>query len=187
MSGMLGNGGLGTAPGLAGPLRKGAVDMVLLDASGGYEDALRSLGAFLDAHQARAVSIREVAVGLIVRAQMVGTVDDRLGGRWRSLERTFGANAIEAERRAARERRGTGHVAGPIERSLRLLGRQADDRRLGGLTIIQHHVDDGWLVWHDGKGSGSPELFSMSAGELGTLDAIIRSQVGREPMPVGEF
>ena len=160
--------------------------MVLLDASGGYEDALRSLGAFLDSHQARAVSIREVSAGLIVRAQMVASFDDRLAGRWQSLERTYSAAAIEAERRVARERRGTGHVAGPIERSLRLLGRQADDRRLRGLTIIQHHVDDGWLVWHDGKGNGSPELFSMSAGELGTLDAIVRSQVGREPLLLTE-
>ncbi len=161
--------------------------MVLLDASGGYEDALRSLAGILDAHHAPAVSIREVPAGLIVRARMVATIDDRLTGRWQSLERTFSADAIEAERGAARERRGTGHVAGPIERSLRLLGRQADDRRLCGLTIIQHHVDDGWLVWHDGKGDGDPELFSMSAADLGTLDAIVRSQVGRVPIPVGEL
>ncbi len=160
----------------------GVSDMVLLDGSGGYEDSLRSLGAFLDTHHARSVYIREVPTGLIVRARVVQDVTHRLDGDWKSLERTFSADDIEAERAAARGRRGSGHVAGPIERALRLIGHQAHDRRVAGLTIIQHHTDDGWLVWHDDHAPGRADLFSLTAAEIMTLDAVTRASVGRQPL-----
>ena len=156
------------------------------DPSDGYEDVLRSLGAVLDAHRARSVYIRDVGDGLLVRATVCESIDARIGGRWSWLDRTYTREAIAESRLDAIARRGTGHVAGPIERSLRLVGRQADMRSLRRLTLIQHHKDDGWLLWHEGDSHGNPELFSMTASELETLDAMTRSSMGREPVVVGE-
>ena len=156
------------------------------DRSQGYEDVLRSLGAVLDAHRARSVYIRDMGDGLLVRARVIESIDARLVGRWSSLDRTYTREAIAESRRAAVARRGSGHIAGPIERSLRLVGQQADMRSLRGLTLIQHHTDDGWMLWHEGDSDGDAELISMTACELDTLDAMTRSAMGRQPTMVGE-
>ena len=76
-------------------------------------------------------------------------------------------------------RRGTGYRAGPIERSLRVIGSEVDARHLTRLTLIQHHTDDGWLVWHDGPQGRQSHLLAMSNSELWTLDAKFRSRAGR--------
>jgi hypothetical protein len=148
----------------------------------GLEDTLRSLGAVLDAHRARSVYIREVEAGLLVRAQAEGTLESRIDGVAQPLERLFTTESLEEERAAAVARRGTGHVAGPIERGLRLVGHRAAESGFTGLTLIQHHTDDGWLVWHDGS-TGGPQLFSLTNSELSTLDAQFRARAGRQAPP----
>ncbi len=152
------------------------------------EDTLRSLGAVLDDHRARSVFIRELPDGLLVRATVADTLDDHLGGQWRQLERLYSNAALFQQQVDAVTRRGTGHEAGPLERSLRLIGHQVDARRLTGMTLIQHHTDDGWLIWHDQVQDGEPGMFSMTTSELWTLDAQIRAQAGRpRPAVVGEL
>ncbi len=154
----------------------------------GMQDTLRSLGAVLDAHRARSVYIREVSTGLMVRATVTTTLDERIVGAWQPLERLYSDRALFEQQLAAVARRGSGHQAGPLERALRLIGRQADERSLSGLTVIQHHTDDGWMIWHDGSRDGRPELFSMTTSELWTFDAQVRSQAGRPaPALVGEI
>jgi hypothetical protein len=152
------------------------------------QETLRSLGAVLDVHRARSVYIREVPTGLLVRATVTETLDERIVGEWQPLERLYTDRALFEQQVAAVARRGTGHQAGPLERALRLIGRHADERSLTGLTVIQHHTDDGWMIWHDGSKGGRPELFSMTNVELWTFDAQVRSQAGRPaPALVGEF
>ncbi|MCY7417844.1 MAG: hypothetical protein LH650_04995 [Chloroflexi bacterium] len=154
----------------------------------GMQDTLRSLGAVLDAHRARSVYIREVSTGLLVRATVTTTLDERIVGAWQPLERLYTDGALFEQQVAAVARRGSGHQAGPLERALRLIGRQSDERSLRGLTVIQHHTDDGWMIWHDGSRDGRPELFSMTTSELWTFDAQVRSQAGRPaPALVGEI
>ena len=143
------------------------------------QETLRSLGAVLDGHRARSVCILEVPDGLLVRAAVAETIDDRIVGIYQPLERLYPDSALFEQHVAAVARRGTGHQAGPIERSLRLIGRQVDERSLTRLTVIQHHMDAGWIVWYDGPDGSQSHLFAMSTAELLSLDTQMRGRAGR--------
>ena len=149
----------------------------------GMQETLRSLGAVLDAHRARSVCILEVPEGLLVRTAVVETLADRILAAWQPLERLYPDSALFEQQVAAVARRGTGHQAGPIERSLRLIGREVDERSLTRLTIIQHHADAGWIVWFDGPHGTQTHLFAMSTAELVSLDTKIRSRARRHAPP----
>ncbi len=144
------------------------------------EDALRSLGAVLDAHLARAILIKEVDRGFVVRAQVMPALDQRIGGAWVPLERVFTDPGLAEQRRAAVARRGSGHVAGPIERALRAVGRMADEGELTGLTLIQHASDGGWLLWHQALPDGRPQLRTLTNDALEQLTAAAPPRRGAE-------
>jgi hypothetical protein len=148
------------------------------------QETLRALGAVLDAHRARSVCILEVSSGLLVRAAVADTLGDRIGGIWQPLERLYPDSTLFEQQVAAVARRGTGHQAGPIERSLRLIGRAVDEQSLTRLTIIQHHHDAGWVVWYDGPEGTQTHLFAMSTDELATLDTQLRARSGRSRQAV---
>ncbi len=150
--------------------------MVTNARTNGMQETLRSLGAVLDAHRARKVCILEVPDGLLVRAAVAESLDDRIVGTWQPLERLYEAAALVEQHLAAVARRGSGYVAGPIERSLRIIGCQADQQHLSRLTLIQHHTDDGWMVWHDGPQGPQSHLLALSNTELWKIDADIRAR-----------
>ncbi len=129
------------------------------------QDALRALGALLDARLAEDVRITEVADGLHVRAHLVATVADRIAGRWTSSERRFSRLDLRRLQAEARRRRGQDHVPGRHERCLRMVGRAIDERGLHDLTLIQH-PGGGWLVWHTDARSARFVLTFLAEDEL---------------------
>ncbi len=129
------------------------------------QDTLRSLGAVLDAHLARGVVIAQQPDGLLVRAQVVASIGDRLDGTWSRMERRLTHLDMAQAQMAAAARRTSGLRAGPIERTLEVLGRMADERDLRGLTLIQHASGNGWLAWHAGV-DGRPSLLTFTLDEL---------------------
>jgi hypothetical protein len=129
------------------------------------QDALRSLGALLDARLAHDVRITEVVDGLHVRAQLVAGVADRIAGRWTSSERRFTRLEVRRLQDEARHRRGQDHLPGPHERCLRMVGRVIDERGLRDVTLIQH-PDGGWLVWHTESRSERYVLTFLPEDEL---------------------
>lgn len=135
------------------------------------EDTLRSLGAVLDAVHARHVLVREAPWGLMLRAQVAGSLEDRLDDRWRSIDREMTAEDLERYRREAVARRGTGHVAGTHERALRMIGRHIDDERLEAVTLIQHRTGAGWLLWHGTDLVDGPTLMVLEDDRLMIRDA----------------
>jgi hypothetical protein len=54
------------------------------------QGVLRTVGAMLDLLSARSVIIRESGEGLLVRARVAVTLDDRIAGHWTPLERALG-------------------------------------------------------------------------------------------------
>jgi hypothetical protein len=144
------------------------------------EDVLRSLGAVLDTIRARAVLIREAHWGLILRAQ-VTPVQGRPDARWSPIEREMTVQDLERYQREAVARRGSGHVAGPHERSLRMIGRYIDEEHTVGITLIQHPAEGSWLLWHGTSAIDGPTLLVLEEGELSVRDARARSmRVARE-------
>ena len=139
----------------------------------GLQDVLRSIGAVLDSNLARAVLVKEVETGLVVRARVSTTLEDRLAGASVPLERAYSKDELLEEQLAAVGRRGSGHLAGPIERAMRTIGRMADDRHLAELVIIQHDSEGAWLLWHNAVSNGKPELLAFSADELEQLDMAV--------------
>lgn len=137
------------------------------------EDVLRSVGALLDGHLARAILIKEVEHGLLLRARVAATLDQRLDGTLMPLERVFGDHDLLEQQLAAVARRGTGHLAGPIERALRTIGRMIDERELAGFLLIQHETDGAWLLWHQAITDGRAELLAFTNGELEQLDVAV--------------
>lgn len=149
------------------------------------EDPLRSLGAVLDAVHARGIIISELRDGLLVRAQVAATLRDRLDGAWRPVERFIPQDEMARYRREALARRGTGHVAGPHERSLRMIGRHIEERGLVGMTIIQHGTEGSWLLWSAGPDEASATLAVLDDHELyfrDALEAVRREAVAGRPM-----
>jgi hypothetical protein len=144
------------------------------------EDVLRSLGAVLDTIRARAVLIREAPWGLILRAQ-VTPLHGRPEARWNPIEREMTADDLARYQREAVARRGSGHVAGPHERSLRMIGRHIDEQRTIGITLIQHPAEGSWLLWHGTSTIDGPTLLVLEEGELMVRDARERGmRVARE-------
>jgi hypothetical protein len=132
---------------------------------GHLQDILRSLGAVLDAHLAREVVIAQQPDGVLVQAQVVATIADRLDGTWSRLERRLTHLDMAQAQMAAAARCIGGLDAGPMERALDALGRIADERDLRGVTIIQHASGNGWLAWHRGP-DDRPSLLAFSLDEL---------------------
>jgi hypothetical protein len=136
----------------------------------GREDVLRSLGAVFDAHEARGVLVMELVDGFLLRARVPAPPDGPFGVASMDLERVFRAEDIAREQEAALARRGSGHVAGPIERALRTIGRYADEYRLvdvsawqrGDVWLLRHRLPDGTLTIVD-LGGGELELLEWEA------------------------
>ncbi|MFN8519363.1 MAG: hypothetical protein U0667_08230 [Chloroflexota bacterium] len=145
------------------------------------EDALRSLGAVLDSVRASAVLIREAPWGLVLRARVAVALHDRPEGRWSPIEREMTAADVARYRQEAVARRGSGHVAGPHERSLRMVGRRIDDEHLAAVTLIQHPAEGSWLLWHGANPIDGPTLLVLEDDQLLVRDARERDRrVARE-------
>ena len=140
--------------------------LIAIDRSGGYEDLLRSLGAVLDELDARAVIVRDVPDGLLVRAQMPSQRLPLRAGVLEPLERLYPSPALLDAQIRAVMRRGSGHLAGPIERSLRVVGRRIDGDHLQEARAIQGVVDGEWSVWHRRVDDGRLEVLTLSSDDL---------------------
>ena len=130
------------------------------------EDSLRSLGAILDALRASSVLIRESPRVLILRAQVAVPVGDRVEGGWRSIDRMMSADDLLRYRQEAIARRGTGHLAGRYERSLRMIGRHIDEGGLEMVTLIQHRTATSWVLWHGTSLADGPTLLVLEDDQL---------------------
>jgi hypothetical protein len=137
---------------------------------GGMEDILRSLGAVLDTQMARRVEIRQRADGLAIRALAVAGIAERIEGIWSRLEQLVTHVDLAQTQVAAAARDRAGHVAGPHERALRVLGRVIDRRRLRDVTLIQHPSDAAWLLWHRTNAQAGPTLITLTQDELLAAD-----------------
>lgn len=127
----------------------------------GMQDVLRSVGAMLDLVGARLIIIREDRDTIAVRAHVAPTLNDRIEGRWSPLERALSREDLATLRAQAVARRGTGHVAGPRERSLRMVGRHIDERSLRDVHLIEYGDEDGWLLWHHDTPHQRPALILL--------------------------
>lgn len=158
--------------------------MLITDGGSGetVEDVLRALGAVLDERRAQNVVLIEVPEGLVVRARVMPTLDDRLAGSWASLEQAFGHKEILEHRMAALAKRGTGHRAGPLERNLRVLGRYIDHHDLDKVTLMEHDDGRGWLLWHRSRALGRHVLVTFDHQELDRAADV--AQTAREGVPV---
>lgn len=158
--------------------------MLISDGGSGHtvEDVLRALGAVLDERRAQGVVLIEVPEGLVVRARVSPTIDDRLNGTWVSLERAFGHKEILEQRMSSLQLRGTGHRAGPLERALRVLGRYIDVNDLYQVTLMEHDTGRGWLLWHRSRTAGRHVLVTFDHDEIER--AASSAQVAREGVPV---
>jgi hypothetical protein len=158
--------------------------VIVVDRSGGCEDLLRSLGAVLDELNARAVTVRDVPLGLLVRAQ----IPSRFLPHRESfvpLERVFTSPSIlEAQVRAVM-RRGTDHTAGPIEQSLRVVGRRIDENRLQDAIAIQGAIDGQWSVWHRRVPDGRIEVLTLTSDDLQGFGMLAPLDRGAHASPMG--
>jgi hypothetical protein len=146
------------------------------------EDVMRALGAALDERRAHHVVLIEVPDGLVVRARVMVTLDDRISGASTSLEQAFGRAQILEQRMAAFARRGTGHRAGPLERELRVLGRYIDRHGLEQVTLMEHDDGRGWLLWHRSTMAGRHVLVTFDHAELER--AASAAETTREGVPI---
>lgn len=147
---------------------------------GGMEDILRSLGTVLDTQMARAVEIRQRGDSLVVRALAVAGIAQRLDGAWTQLEQVITHVDVTQAQIASAARDRAGHVTGPHERSLRVLGRVIDRRGLREVTLIQHPSDTAWLLWHRASGDADVTLMTLTQDELVAADAaaaLVREQL----------
>jgi hypothetical protein len=146
------------------------------------EDVLRSLGAVLDERHAQGVVLIEVPEGLVVRARVIPSLDDRIDGSTVSIEQAFEHKQLLEQRMIAMAKRGTGHRAGPLERALRVLGRYIDVNDLSGITLMEHGASRGWLLWHRSRTLGRQILITFDHEEVER--AARAAQVAREGVPV---
>jgi hypothetical protein len=130
------------------------------------EDVLRSLGAVLDSVHARSVLLRESDDGFVLHAQVAATLQDRLEGHWTPFERRLTVDELARYQREAIARRGTGHVAGPHERGLRMIGRHIDQHGLRDIALYQHQTEGRWLLWHGGDPADGPALITLDDDRL---------------------
>lgn len=146
------------------------------------EDVLRALGAVLDERRAQGVVLIEVPEGLVVRARVAPSIDDRLDGVSVSLEQAFGHKEILEQRMTSLSLRGTSHRAGPLERALRVLGRYIDRNDLVQITLMEHDSGRGWLLWHRSRAAGRHVLITFDHDEVERAAAAV--QQAREGVPV---
>jgi hypothetical protein len=146
----------------------------------GMEGILRSLGTVLDAHLARGVEIRQHADGLVIRAEAVADIAARLDGIWSRFELILTHMDIVQAQIATAARRRSGHVAGPHERSLGVMGHLIDERGMRGLTLSQHPSDGAWLLWHEADDRQGLVLTLMTDDELEAGAAA--ASVARQPL-----
>ena len=140
--------------------------LISMDRSGGYEDLLRSLGAVLDERGARTIIVRDIPAGLLVRAVVAREASGEHPATLVPIERAYSdPTLLEAQVRAVL-RRGTDHVAGPIERALRVVGRRIDAQGLQEATAIQGAADGQWSIWHHRITDGQLEAITLSADDL---------------------
>jgi len=158
--------------------------MLITDGGDGQtvEDVFRALAAVLDERHARGVVLIEVPEGLVVRARVATTSDEPAGGPLVSVEQAFGHKEILERRIAAHHLRGTGHRAGPLERSLRVVGRYIDGHDLHQVTLMEHDAGPGWLLWHRSRTAGRHLLVTFEPDELERATQAAR--VAREGIPV---
>jgi hypothetical protein len=137
-------------------------------------DALRSLGALLDGVHGRAVAIVLRPDGFLIRA----LVAPEPGAQRTPIERVFTRSDILEQRFLAIARRGTGHVAGPIERALRVIGLMAVEQGLvEHLVIVQ--VEGGWSVSHRSSSTADHRLIHLRAEEVDRRDREARTRRAR--------
>jgi hypothetical protein len=148
------------------------------------EDALRALGLALDEARAQGVVLVEVPDGLVVRARVMPTLRDRIDGAAVDQEWVYGAKEILERRLESLARRGTGHRAGPLERSLRVLGRYIDRHELREVTIMEHDDARGWLLWHRSTVAGGPVLVTFDHDEVERVASSAEAERGGLPVPV---
>jgi hypothetical protein len=140
--------------------------LITMDRSGGYEDLLRSLGAVLDERGARTVIVRDIPAGLMVRAMVSRDSVDGRPATLVPIERAFSSPTLLEAQIAAVLRRGTDHVAGPIERALRVVGRHIDAEGLREASAIQGAADGQWSIWHHRITDGQLEAITLTADDL---------------------
>jgi hypothetical protein len=146
------------------------IDLEVGDLRGGMEGILQSLGAVLDTHLARDVRIRQRPGGLAIRALAVAGIAQRLDGAWSRVEQVVSHVDLAQTQVAAAARQRAGHVAGPHEHSLRVLGRVIDRRHLRDVALIQHPSDAAWLLWHRASEQASLTLITLTNDELAAAD-----------------
>jgi hypothetical protein len=148
------------------------------------EDVLRAVGAVLDERHARSVVLIEVPEGLVVRARVASDPERGWDGSWVPIEQAFGERELLEQRLAAVARRGTGHQAGAIERTLRILGRYIDHYDLSGITLMEHGEGRGWMLWHRSGGAGKHSLVTFAQDELErAAEAARRARVREQTIP----
>jgi hypothetical protein len=112
------------------------------------------------------------------------TLRDRLDDRWTDIERVMSPDDMQRYRAEAIARRGTGHIAGPHERSLRMIGRHIDEHRLEAVTLIQDRSEGSWLMWHGTDAAEGPRLAILDGDVLLLEDARAAAErQAREPTP----
>ncbi len=140
--------------------------LITMDRSGGFEDLLRSLGAVLDERGARTIIVRDIPAGLLVRAVMAREAADGRPATLVPIERAFSSPTLLEAQIAAVLRRGTDHVAGPIERALRVVGRCIDAQGIRDATAIQGAADGQWSIWHHRITDGQLEAITLTTDDL---------------------
>jgi hypothetical protein len=134
------------------------------------EEALRALGALLDAQRARGVLVMQTQGGLLVRARVPQTDGAPRGDSLTvPLERQFDDAAIQSAAIDAFRRRGSGRVSGPIERDLRLIGSRIRDDAWRDYVVIQ--VDRGWVVRHRREDAEGVTITMFDEARLLVLEA----------------
>ena len=148
------------------------------------EDVLRALGAVLDERHAQGVVLIEVPDGLVVRARVTATLDDRVDDDHVSMEQAFGHKELLAQRMSALAKRGTGHRAGRLERALRVLGRYIDQHDLMEVTVMENAAGRGWLVWHRTWDEGRPVVLTFDDDEVEQAAAEARQARAGQPATI---
>lgn len=128
-----------------------------------YEETLRAIGAALDAVALRESLLVEVHDGFF--AQGLGLEQSsrtRTAGGAIAVRRelTFFDNDIAAQIDAAGRRRGSGHVAGRLERSLRAIGRYVDSVNGHGVLVLEQEEE---MLLRLTSGDGGVKPYRLAA------------------------
>ena len=99
----------------------------------------------------------------------------RLGRAAVPVDRIYAPADFVDLRLQAEARRGSGHIAGPIEQGLRVVGHVIDVRGLVGITLVQHDASGGWLLWHRAA-DGRDRPLVYPDGEIADLAIAARNR-----------